>query len=99
MSKNYVSWNEAEREAPIFQMENLALMHRQYQFKHFEGVLLTIVEELGLRETQEKAAKNHIRDEIWNFARMGMIIPNEMDDELGNGRVNPSQVIPKKVKK
>lgn len=99
MSKNYVSWNEAERDAPIFQMENLALMHRKYQFKHFEGVLLTIVEELGLRETQEKAAKNHIRDEIWNFARMGMIIPDETDNPLGGGGVNPGQLVSKKVKK
>lgn len=59
--------------------------------------MLTIIEELGLRDTQEKAAKGHIRDELWNFARQGYIIPHEEDDNLGMGQSN-AQTSPKKKK-
>ena len=100
MSKftGYHSWSEAEMEAPIFSMDNLPLMHRQYQFKHFEGVLLTVIEELGLKETQENAVKKHIRDELWNFVRQGYVIPDDFDEKLGLCQMSPNQLIPKKKK-
>jgi hypothetical protein len=67
--KQYISYERAAEEAPIFDMPNLALMHRQYQFREFEGRLLTLVESMGLPDKQEQAIKSYVRRELWDFVR------------------------------
>lgn len=36
-------------------------------FKRLEGKLMTLLESLGLKETQEKAIKDLVRGEIWHM--------------------------------
>ena len=95
MSKYYRSWNEAEREAPIFSFDNLPLMYRQYQFKHFEGDLLTLIESMGLPTKQEEAVKSYVRRELWDFVHTGYVISDEMDNEMSQnpsaGQIGPSK--------
>lgn len=38
-----------------------------YKISHIEGRLLTFIESLGLRDTQEKAAKDIAREIIWSL--------------------------------
>lgn len=77
-----MSWDEASRIAPIHSMDNLPLMHRQWFFRDFEGKLLTLLESMGLPEKQENAIKSYVRNLVWDFARDGQIIPDEIDVEM-----------------
>jgi hypothetical protein len=77
--KTYVPYVRAEEEAPVFTMDNLPLMHRQYQFKQLEGKFLTLVESMGLSDKQEHAIKSYVRRELWDFVRDGLVIPDESD--------------------
>ena len=80
--KKYMSWSEAEAVAPIFSIENLPIMHRQYQFKHFEGNLLTLIEGIGLTQKQEDAIKSYARRELWDFVREGYVISDDEDKDI-----------------
>ena len=82
MSKKYMSWGEANRIAPLSEMTNLPIMIRQWAFSNFEGKLLTLMESMGLPEKQENAIKSYLRQELWEFVRSGLIVPDETDLEL-----------------
>ena len=82
MSKKYMSWGEANRITPLSEMQNLPIMIRQWAFSNFEGKLLTLMESMGLPEKQENAIKSYLRQELWEFVRSGMIVPDEFDNEL-----------------
>lgn len=50
-------------------------------FKNLEGKLLTFLEALGLSETQEKAIKDLVRNEIWNmWEHPSFIEQKELED-------------------
>jgi len=40
---------------------------QDYQIQNLEGRLLTFIESFGLRESQEKAVKDLVRQEVWNL--------------------------------
>jgi hypothetical protein len=85
MTNKYRSWAEAEQDAPIFTMENLPIMMRQYAFRELEGRLLTLVESMGLNDKREGIIKQYVRRELWDTVhQMGYIIPTESDEELTN---------------
>lgn len=62
-------------------MDNLGAVFRNWMFRDFEGIVLTILESFGLPERQEEAAKAQLRKAIWNlWNEQGMIIPNETQE-------------------
>lgn len=54
----------------------------EYQLSHLEGRILTLIESWGLRETQEKACKDLVRNELWNLLTPCFIISSEDHTEL-----------------
>jgi hypothetical protein len=48
-----------------------------YQLSHLEGRLLTLIESWGLKETQEKACKDLMRNELWGLLNPCFIISGE----------------------
>lgn len=46
--------------------EVVAIIHT-WRLSHLEGQVLTIVESLGLPESQEKAIKSLLRDSLWRW--------------------------------
>lgn len=48
-----------------------------YQISNLEGKVLTLIESLGLKDTQEKATKDIARDMIYSLYRETMYITGE----------------------
>ena len=68
----------------------------QYQLSHLEGRILTLIESWGLKETQEKAVKDLVKNELWNMVSPCFIISAEDHTALrikyaeeGRGEANP----------
>lgn len=62
-----------------------AYVLNEYKKDYITGRLLTLVESLGLRDTQEKAFKDIIRDEINNwFSGEAIFISGEINTALQN---------------
>ena len=57
---------------------------QEYQLSHLEGRLLTLMESLGLRDTQEKAIKDLVKNEVWNLTTPCFIISADDHDMLRN---------------
>lgn len=54
----------------------------EYRLSHLEGRLLTLMESLGLRDTQEKAIKDLVKNEVWRLTSPCFIINAEDHDAL-----------------
>lgn len=50
---------------------------QDYQVQCLEGRLLTLVESWGLRESQERAIKSQVRQEVWGLLSPCFIISDE----------------------
>jgi len=57
---------------------------QEYQLSHLEGRLLTLMESLGLRDTQEKAIKDLVKNEVWGLTSSCFIISVDDHDALRN---------------
>lgn len=66
------------------------------QIRHLEGRLLTLVESIGLKDTQEKAVKDLVRNEVWLLLSPCFIVSaedhsllREKYEKEGRGQVTP----------
>lgn len=64
------------------------IVHGFYEsrFNYFLGRVMTLIETLGLTETQEKAFKDIIKQEIWSLWEHA---PYMEEKELGFGETTP----------
>lgn len=53
-----------------------------YHIEHLTGRLLTLIEALGLRESQEKSLKDLVKQEVWKLTDGCFIIPGSARQEL-----------------
>lgn len=68
------------------------------QFQHLEGRLLTLVEALGLRESQEKSVKDLIRSEVWQTLNPCFWINGDEHTRLRETYKNFDNSLPRGVK-
>ena len=78
---------DAESEGKLSRSEEdyhsvMPITHRIYFLKRYLGILLTSIEVIGLPERQEKAFKDVIKKDFWNFVEQGFVVPPEIDEEL-----------------
>lgn len=74
-----------------------------YKISHIEGKLLTFIESIGLRDTQEKATKDIIREIIWSLYNSDntwitgedIIAIEQKYRENGSGRVAGNTITPR----
>ena len=66
------------------------------ELRHLEGRLLTLIESIGLKDTQEKAVKDLIRNEVWLLLSPCFVISGEDHtalrvkyEEEGRGQTTP----------
>lgn len=71
--------------------DNVIYVIRSWAIQNLEGKLLTLIETLGLRETQEKAVKDMIRPLIWGTItdadQSKKFILNYKDEDLDNSDI------------
>lgn len=54
----------------------------QSEISYLEGRLLTLIDSLGLRETQEKAIKDLVKQEIWSALSRGLLLEPKKHTEI-----------------
>ena len=59
-----------------------AIAIEEINIRYLEGRLLTLLESLGLPETQEQAIKGLVRDEVWRLPEFGCYVPPKIYTEL-----------------
>lgn len=69
---------------------------RQHDAHFFVGRLLTVIESLGLKESQEEAVKSLIKKEVWGLWENLIKTPDDVKDYWykslpPEGIVNPSE--------
>lgn len=64
-----------------------------YQVQHLEGRLLTLIESIGLKDTQEKAVKDLVRNEVWMLLNPCFVISAEDNTLLHEKYSTGSQVV------
>lgn len=63
-----------------FLHDNMPLFIRGWAFKNLEGRLLTLVESMGLSQTQEEAVKGYMRREVWTTVYESYVMSDEAKD-------------------
>ncbi len=58
----------------------------EWQFRDFEGKLLTLIETIGLKESQENAIKSYARQLVWGLREDSYIIPVSIRDQIFTSR-------------
>ncbi len=67
------------------------LIH-DYAIQHLEGKLLTLIESWGLKDSQEKAVKDLVRQEVWSVIHGAEYVSDKQADKIREENIGFGQV-------